>query len=337
MAPRTAFGDLASWILVHLSSLRDQEEDPSDFTPFWESGRFVDWNGKDDMENPQNWTFVYKCFVTSLVMVMTIFVYLGSSTMVPGIEDLQARFGCSQIVATLSISLFVWGYGIGPMVLSPITEVARVGRNWPYVISIGLFVIMQVPTALCHDSAGFLVLRFIAGFLGSPVLATGGATIADLWRLDGGLMNGIAFWSYAACAGPGMGPLLSGFAVQEKGSSWVVWPLLFGAAVTWVLVFFLMPETSADALLSRRARRLRRKTGDSHFRSRGEERDDKVSLRQLAYSTLYRPLRMTFTEPVLFFSNLYIAYVYGITYCLYVFFISIDAALRLFPWYASLF
>ena len=140
--------------------------------------------------------------------------------MVPGMEDLQEKFNFSQPVAALSLSLFVWGYGIGPMLLSPLTEVARIGRNWPYVISIGLFVIMQVPTVLCHEAAGFLVLRFIAGFLGSPVLATGGATMADIWNLNGGLMNGIAFWSYAACAGPGMGPLLSGFAVQERG-----WPL----------------------------------------------------------------------------------------------------------------
>ena len=59
-------------------------------------------------------------------------------------------------------------------------------------------------------------------------------------------------------------------------------------------------------------------TGNKHIRSHGEEKDAQVSLSQLAIITLYRPLRMTFTEPVLFFSDLYIAYVYGIIYCLYV-------------------
>ena len=145
--------------------------------------------------------------------------------------------------------------------------------------------------------------------------------MADLWNLDGGFMNGIAFWSYAACAGPGMGPLLSGFAVQEKGWHWIVWPLLCGTGLTWILVFFLMPETYGDAILTRRAIELRHISGDELLRSRAEERDTQVSLSQLAYRTLYRPLRMSFTEPVLFFSDLYIAYVYGITYCLYVYFV----------------
>lgn len=279
---------------------------------------FVDWCSEMDPENPKNWSFAYKCFVTFLVCVMTVFVYLGSSIVVPGIPEFSNEFGASETVSALSISLFVWGYGLGPMVLSPITEVARIGRNWPYVASIGLFVVMQVPTALCNNVTGFLVLRFIAGFLGSPVLATGGATMGDLWNLDGGFMNGIAFWSYAACGGPGMGPLLSGYAVQEKGWQWVIWPLLCGTGLTWLIVFFLMPETSADAILSHRANMLRRISGKNKIRSKGEVRDANSTLSELTYDTLYRPLRMTFTEPVLFFSNLYIAYVYGITYCLYV-------------------
>ena len=280
--------------------------------------QFVHWVDEADPDNPKNWPFVYKCFVTFLVCLMTVFVYLGSSIVVPGIPEFSEEFHVSPTVTALSISLFVWGYGLGPMVLSPLTEVARIGRNWPYVISIGLFVIMQIPTALCNNVAGFMILRFIAGFLGSPVLATGGATMADLWNLDGGLMNGIAFWSYAACAGPGMGPLLSGFAVQEKGWRWIIWPLLCGTGLTWLIIFFFLPETYGDAILARRAIELRRMTGNKHIRSHGEEKDAQVSLSQLAIITLYRPLRMTFTEPVLFFSDLYIAYVYGIIYCLYV-------------------
>lgn len=279
--------------------------------------QYVEWTGDNDPENPKNWSFAYKCFVTFIVCVMTVFVYLGSSVVVPGIPEIREEFGVSEPVAALSISLFVWGYGLGPMVLSPITEIARIGRNWPYVISIGLFVIMQVPTGLCNNIPGYLVLRFIAGLLGSPVLATGGATMADIWNLDGGFMNGIACWSYAACGGPGLGPLLSGFAVQERGWHWTFWPLLCGTGLTWLVVFFLMPETSADAVLAHRAAMLRRKQGNANLRSRGELRDAQLTLGMLTYATLYRPLYMTFTEPVLFFSNLYIAYVYGITYCFF--------------------
>jgi hypothetical protein len=47
----------------------------------------------------------------------------------------------------------------------------------------GLFVILCVPTALVNNLPGLLVLRFLQGFFGSPCLATGGASIGDLYSL----------------------------------------------------------------------------------------------------------------------------------------------------------
>lgn len=343
MFSTTAFGNLGHLISGRRLFRTSVEKDdmyitnmPMDHS-YHSSIQFVEWCSENDPDNPKKWPFPYKCFVTFIVCVMTVFVYLGSSIVVPGIPEFSDKFNVSPTVSSLSISLFVWGYGLGPMVLSPITEIARIGRNWPYVISIGLFVILQVPTALCNNVPGYLILRFITGFLGSPVLATGGATMGDLWNIDGGFMNGIAFWSYAACGGPGMGALLSGFAVQERGLQWTIWPLLCGTGLTWIIVFFLMPETSGNAILTKRARTLRRITGDDRIRSHAEIQDASLSFYQLTYTTLCRPLKMTFTEPVLFFSNVYIAYVYGIAFCLYVESVNtvLIQALKLFPLYVG--
>ena len=38
-------------------------------------------------------------------------------------DQITKEFHCSEIVATLGLSLFVMGLGIGPMVLSPLSEV----------------------------------------------------------------------------------------------------------------------------------------------------------------------------------------------------------------------
>lgn len=75
------------------------------------------------------------------------------------------------------------GYGLGPMVFSPMSEIPLFGRNLPYISSFALFVILAVPTALVNNYAGLLVLRFLTGFMGSPCLATGGATMQDLYSL----------------------------------------------------------------------------------------------------------------------------------------------------------
>lgn len=117
-----------------------------------------------------------KCWVVVAIMLMTSSVYMGSSIYSPGVEDAAGYFGVAQVPATLGISLFVAGYGIGPLFLSPITEIPAVGRTAPYIITLALFCILQVPTALVTNFAGFCVLRFLAGFIGSPPLATGGGS-----------------------------------------------------------------------------------------------------------------------------------------------------------------
>jgi DHA1 family multidrug resistance protein-like MFS transporter len=69
---------------------------------------------------------------------------------------------------------------MGPLLFSPMSEVPTFGRNAPYMASFGLFVILCVPLALVDNYAGLLVLRFLVGFMGSPCLATGGATMQDM-------------------------------------------------------------------------------------------------------------------------------------------------------------
>ena len=281
-----------------------------------EEGQIVDWDG-DDPENPKNWPFRYKVFLSFLVCMMTTFVYMGSSIVSPAIELIQRDFHVGQPVASLSLSLFVWGYGLGPCFLSPLSEISAVGRNWIYVISLGIFFILQVPTALVGNVAGFLILRFLTGVAGSPVISTGGASMGDMWRLEGGFANAIAFWGFAACGGPVVGPVIGGFTSQALGWRWTIWPLLFASATAWVMIFFFLPETGEQSILTLRARELRRVTGNQELRSRGELSDQHVSTSKLLYETFCRPVELTITEPIMLFSNSYIAYVYGILYCFF--------------------
>ena len=279
--------------------------------------QIVDWEGEDDPENPKNWSFAYKVFLSFLVCLITTFVYMGSSIVSPATQLIMDEFHVGQPVAALSLSLFVWGYGLGPCLLSPLSEISAVGRNWIYIISLGIFFLLQVPTALVGNLPGFLILRFLSGITGSPVLATGGASMGDMWRIDGGFANSIAFWGFAATGGPVLGPVIGGFSSQALGWRWTIWPLLFASATGRVAIFLFLPETSEQAILTMRARELRKKTGSTNLYSRGELEDRHVSAPRLLYETFCRPVELMLTEPILLFSNGYIAYVYGIVYCFF--------------------
>jgi DHA1 family multidrug resistance protein-like MFS transporter len=58
-----------------------------------------------------------------------------------------------------SLTMFVLGYGVGPMFLSPLSEIPQLGRANIYIITLFIFVILQVPTALCNSLGALIPLR----------------------------------------------------------------------------------------------------------------------------------------------------------------------------------
>jgi DHA1 family multidrug resistance protein-like MFS transporter len=89
-------------------------------------------------------------------MLITTSVYMGSSIVSPAITEFSSVFGVGSVTATLTLSLFVVGYGVGPLFLSPISEIPQIGRSIPYIVTLALFCILQVPTALVNNFAGLV-------------------------------------------------------------------------------------------------------------------------------------------------------------------------------------
>ena len=72
----------------------------------------------DFRQMPLNWSTFKKVFVTFEICLLTFSVYIGSAIYSAGTLDVVERFGVSQVKATLGLTLFVAGYGVGPMVIS---------------------------------------------------------------------------------------------------------------------------------------------------------------------------------------------------------------------------
>lgn len=54
------------------------------------------------------------------------------------------------------------------------------GRTPGYVVGVFIFTISQIPVIFAPNMGTLLFFRFLAGFVGSPALSTGGATIQDI-------------------------------------------------------------------------------------------------------------------------------------------------------------
>jgi DHA1 family multidrug resistance protein-like MFS transporter len=158
-----------------------------------------------------------------------------------------------------------------------------------------------------------MAFRFITGFVGSPVLATGGATVGDIYTPKK-RVYGMTLWGAFAVLSPATAPIAGGFAAHAKSWRWTIWEVMWLGSFTLILLFFFFPETSSSNILYRRARRLRKATGDKRLKSQSEIEAEHMTGRDIAIDVLVRPFTLNFQEPIVFILNLYIALIYALFY-----------------------
>ncbi|PQE12430.1 major facilitator superfamily transporter protein [Rutstroemia sp. NJR-2017a BVV2] len=274
---------------------------------------FVDWYTTDDPENPQNWSSFKKNFVVFILCFYTWTVYCAGPVYAASEPGVVEKFNISPVAASLGLSLYVLAYGIGDLLFSPLTEIPTIGRNPVYYLTFIVFWILSFPTATVDGFGGLLALRFFLGFFGSPALANGGATVGDMFSLIY-IPYGLSWWVLSAWCGPAIGPLIGGFAAMAKGWRWPMWEVVWMSSPVLLCLLTLMPETSGANILLRRARRLRKLTGDDRLQSQSEIDQQNMTAREILSVALVRPMEIMLQDPSIFFVNLYTGYFYGVFY-----------------------
>lgn len=297
----------------HASSLTQEVSRPIEPQRTSDGNILVDWYTTDDPENPHNWSQGKKAFAALQICLYTLAVYMGSAIYTPSVGGVEAAFGVSTEAASLGLSLYVLAYGTGPLIFSPLSEIPSIGRNPPYMITMFIFVVLCVPTALVENFAGLLVLRFLQGFFGSPCLATGGASMQDLYSLIK-LPYILCLWAFAATCGPALGPVISGFSVPAENWRWSLWEILWLAGPIFISMMLFLPETSTPNILLRRAQRLRNLTGNPNLKAQSEIDQANMRPKDVAFEALVRPIQLIVMDPAIGFTALYVALCYGIYY-----------------------
>ncbi|KAI1814524.1 MFS general substrate transporter [Poronia punctata] len=268
----------------------------------------------NDPENPKNWSKAKKWYITMVVAITCFVVAFSSSVVTPDIAGVAEEFNVSREVALLSITLFVVGFGIGPLVFAPLSEVY--GRKIIYVSTLGLAVIFVIPGAVAKNIQTLLVARAIDGIAFSAPITIIGGTLADMWKPE---ERGIpmAAFSAAPFIGPAIGPLAGGFLSDAAGWRWLYWLHLILAGIVWLVITFTVPETYAPTILASRAKKLRKETGQSDWVT--EQDLDMRPLGERMRIFLIMPLKLLFTELIVLLISLYMSVLYGL---LYMFFIA---------------
>lgn len=230
-------------------------------------------------------------------------VTLGTSVYTPGYPEVMKKFDVSSTVALLPLSLYVLGLAFGPVLAAPISETR--GRKVVYLVSLPIAALFTLGAGFSNSIAALAVTRFFAGFFGSPVLAVGGGTNVDIWQPVHRAVATSAFL-VAPFLGSALGPVIGGFAAQNKGWRWTQWLILIAMIPTYIYSLG-MKETYKRFILKNRAKKL-------GIPPPPKGPSGVAAIRLLMTVTLFRPVKMLFTEPIVFFLSLYTGFNFSILF-----------------------
>ncbi|KAF7589918.1 hypothetical protein BBP40_003536 [Aspergillus hancockii] len=277
-----------------------------------DTSSLVDWDGPDDPENPFNWSTSKKAVQLVFMAFNTFVSPLASSMFAPGVQYVMRDFhSTDSMLGSFIVSVYVLGYMLGPFLIAPLSEIY--GRVPLYHVCNVVFLIFTIACAVAQTLPQLILFRLFAGIAGVCPITIGSGTVADMIPVEkrAGIM---AIWALGPILGPVVGPIAGGFLAEAVGWRWVFWVLAIATGVMTIGCIVFYRESYAPVVLSRKAARLRKQTGNPCLHS--VHGDGKVT-KQLFFTAFARPTKLLFGSPIVFLLSLFAAVTYGYLYLMF--------------------
>ncbi|KJZ71242.1 hypothetical protein HIM_09385 [Hirsutella minnesotensis 3608] len=238
-----------------------------------------------------------KLVVSATVILLNFNVTLASSLPSGAQPTLSAHFGVtSELQKPLPVAIFLVGYIVGPVVVAPLSE--SWGRRPIFLGSFAVHTVFTLACALAPNWPAFLFFRFMLGCGAAAPQTVSGGLFCDIYPDLGPRGLAMTMLGLTSNVGPLVGPIISGFtSASPTAWQWQFWCSLILTGLNWPMLL-LMPETFAPVLQARAAS----DNGDL-----SEKRRHVWDYAML----LARPIRIL-SEPLVFFTDLFILYQYVI-------------------------
>lgn len=164
----------------------------------------VDFDGPDDPYRPMNWPTKKKVLTTLMYGLTTMTATWASSAYSAGTRQVAAEFHVGDQVAVLGTTLFLFGFGIGPLLWAPLSEVF--GRKLAVLVPMFVATCFSFGSATAKDFQTLMLTRFFGAFFASAPVTNTGGVLGDLfspaWRA-----LALAGYAIAVVGGPCLGTL----------------------------------------------------------------------------------------------------------------------------------
>ncbi|KAI1610646.1 major facilitator superfamily domain-containing protein [Exophiala viscosa] len=319
--------------------MTDFDAEPKDASPIQPDGHdvaqtagseVIDWYGPCDPENPYNWPLSRKWIITAVATLATFITTMNGTMITVAADAINQEFNVSDANFPNSywpVTTWSLGGGISCLIILPLME--DFGVRPAFLTTYIIFFLFIIPQAVAQNFATLVVTRFFAGGCAAILSNTAAALIGNIWEGDRARTIPMSFFVTTYLAGASMGPVIGGVILQNLSWRWLSYMQLIWLAIFFPVYFFFFQESRGTVILQQRARKLQ-KAGQA---VRGPQDGPKMNLAlKMALSTK-RPLRMLFTEPVLFVFTLWSSFMVG---TVFVFTQSVEQVFSgLYGWNAS--
>lgn len=270
--------------------------------------------------SPFSWPIKKKIVILTAPFIAAALSAYSAGGYALGSEPLRAKWNITDPAYNVGITVFVSAFGFAPMILAPASE--AYGRYWVFVGSGVIFFLGTLGCAVTDSYAGMLVARLVTG-AGASVFATlTGGVVSDIFNKET-RNTPMALYSLWIMIGTGLGPMISGIAVDSLGWRWIFYIQLMTIGVTVLLILLIFKETRSNVILARMCIALNNITAERassdessspirvQFEPQNAEKKLSISVIQTAFAF---PLRLLISEPVVFCFSLWASFAWAILY-----------------------
>lgn len=281
----------------------------------------VKFNSESENPDPEDiargLSTVHKYYISTVITLTSTLITLVSSCWTFAAPQIMEHFHISREVSVLGISFYILGLGLGPLFLSPLSELY--GRRTTYIYSLTLSLAFQCLTTWSTTIEGVMFGRFLSGFFGSSFLSVAGGSISDIYeKKDIGIP--MAIYTTSPMLGPSLGPVISG-ALYHANYKWTFIVMVISSGLFLTLIVFTIPETYKPMLLIKKAKRLRKDTGDNRFYAPLEVTRREINLVSSVVLSARRPFGLLIYDPMMGVLTFYTGLTLAI---IYLFFVAFD-------------
>jgi multidrug resistance protein len=180
----------------------------------------------------------------------------------------------NDVVLSLTLSIFILAYAIGPLFLGPLSEMY--GRVIVLQTSNLLYLFFNLGCGLAQTKTQLIIFRFLSGLGGSAPLAIGGGVLSDLFTAEQ-RGRAISIYSLAPLLGPAVGPIAGGFITENTTWRWVFYATTIADALIQFSGLFFLQETYPPVLLHRKKMKLIKETGNEQLHTEWDDPKRTVS------------------------------------------------------------